>query len=239
MVIPRGIYQWKLKRTYAMILRAFNDGSILAMYFGEKNKGGDMKFLILFSMMFMLGTVSGQAATIILKDGRTLTGDIISQDKTKVVVKSEGISLTYYKDEIVSIKDEPLVEKQDEPLVEKDNNKGSDADKEKLAMQYLDLSKPTTELVDDWVKNHVAAEQQEVVLSYLNDDQRISALTRFRSQNVMKYLSSEDLKAAINFFSTPGGSQFLKDLRQFANNGQVQINSILEREKNEAISKSQ
>lgn len=166
-----------------------------------------MKVFIMAGIMLMLASVNVQASTITLKDGRTITGDIIQQDKTKVVVKEGDVSLTYYKDEIASIKEKSLNVKGDA---------GIEAENEKLVEQFMDYT-PTSEIVDDWVKNFIKPDQQQVVLSAENEVQNMQALIKVRKQILMRVFSLADLKATISFYSSPEGKEHLKDMRKMRN----------------------
>jgi len=61
---------------------------------------------ILMTTMFL--SVAAQAATINLTDGRQVQGDIVSQDSKSVQVNVDGVSMTYYADEIKDIDGQPL-----------------------------------------------------------------------------------------------------------------------------------
>lgn len=172
-------------------------------------EGVIMKISTMLGIMFMLATVGAQASTIILKDGRAITGDIIQQDKDKAVVKVNDVTLTYYKDDIVSIDGNPLAgpspsDVSPSPSIE------SDPEKEKLAEQYLAYY-PMSQVVSDWVKSNFSSDKQQIVLASLNNDQNISAWTHFRIQGVMQYFSSAELKAVIKFQSSAEGKQYFKD----------------------------
>ena len=165
-----------------------------------------MKIFIMWGIMFALTTVAFSASTIVFKDGREITGDIIKQDKTLVVVQDVDASLTYFKDEISSI--------DGKPLIALDDKTKADPDKEKLVQQYLDTY-PTQVVVSDWIETSIPQDEKQAVSVFLNSDQNITALTKLRTQGLMQYLSSADLKAAIKFFSSPEGKQYFEDLRQY------------------------
>jgi len=167
-------------------------------------------------IVFILMTENVPASTIILKDGRTITGNIIQQDKTKVVVKEGEDSLTYYKDEIASI--------DKESLGVKDNGTTPEAEKEKLVEQVM-IYDPMDEIISNWVKNTFKPNDREIILSYENAN--ILALTNVRKQIVTQYFSLADLKAALNFYSTAEGKQFLKDYREYHNHMVTDLNPIL------------
>ena len=160
----------------------------------------------MLGIMLMLITVGAQASTIVLKDGREITGDIIQQDKTKVVVKDGDSTLTYYKEDIVSIDGEALIAEANDVAV--------DAEKEKLAQQYLAYF-PMSQALSDWVESNVPLDKRQAVLSLLNNDKNMAALTKLRIQGVVQYFSSADLEAVIKFQSSAEGNQYFKDSIQY------------------------
>jgi hypothetical protein len=180
--------------------------------------------------MLMLVTVNAQASTINLKDGEIISGTIIQQDKTKVVVNVDGTPLTFYKDQIKSMKDEPLLEK--------NNGADLDADKLKLAEQFINVWRPTSIILSEWIKYKVPPDEQEIVSWGINNDQFIRALTKYRSQGIVKYFSSSDLKAALNFYSSPEGQQYLKDSRKYQSYMEPEISKILKQATDKEITKN-
>ncbi len=163
----------------------------------------------MLGIMCMLVTMDAQASTIILKDGRTITGDIVQQDKIKVAVQDRGFSLTYYKDEISSI--------DGEPLTGGGKNTTADPEKGKLAEQYI-ADYPMRQMVSDWVKDRFLPKQQQIVLASLNNDLKMSALEQLRIQGVMQYFSSDELRAVIKFKSSEEGKEFFKHYVQYQSN---------------------
>ena len=183
-----------------------------------------MKVFIMLGIIFMLIIVNVQASTIMLKDGRTITGEIIQQDKAKVVVKEGDVSLTYYKDEITSI-----VEK---PLIVKDNDTGSEAEKEKLVEQFMNYN-PMKQIVYDWVQNNIRPARRTIVLSAEEKD--IQELTGLRKKILMQDYSSVALKAAINFYSSAEGQEFLKNRSQALNDMVAKFNTELRKIANKVV----
>jgi ribosomal protein L12E/L44/L45/RPP1/RPP2 len=59
-------------------------------------------------MMMFLGAGIGSAATIDLNDGRVVQGDIIKQDNKSIQVNVDGVTMTYYADEIKNVDGKPL-----------------------------------------------------------------------------------------------------------------------------------
>lgn len=60
------------------------------------------KFLFLF-LAFLLSSSFAFAETIVLKTGKTIEGKILEQNESSINVDIEGVTLTYYLDEIQSI----------------------------------------------------------------------------------------------------------------------------------------
>ncbi len=157
----------------------------------------------MLSLMFLLVTVNAQAAVIVLKDGRTVTGEIDQQDDTKVVLKVDKFFLTYYKDKIVSIS------------ADAEDNSASRTYKEKLVQQYLSYDR-TRDMVSNWVIIRYHPGQWPRVLAAINSDQYVLVLTKMRAQGLTEYLSSADLKAVDDFYASPAGKQFLADYKQYS-----------------------
>jgi uncharacterized protein len=59
-------------------------------------------------MMMFLYAGAVQAATINLSDGSAITGDIIKQDSKSIQVNVDGVTMTYYADEIKDIDGQPF-----------------------------------------------------------------------------------------------------------------------------------
>jgi len=70
---------------------------------------------ILVLMMFFVGGVAS-AATITFNDGRTVQGDIIKQDNKSLQINLDGVTMTYYADEIKDIDGKPFAADQTNPV---------------------------------------------------------------------------------------------------------------------------
>ena len=155
-----------------------------------------MRNFIIGTIIFTLAMAGAQASTIILKDGRTVKGAIIQQDKTKVVVESGGASLTYYKDEIKSIQEDAV-----------NQDTGEDAEKEDLLAQYQ-IVFPADAVILGKAEGTLPASLNDQFLLFLKKDSEYGKLVEMRKQALKKYLTSADLKVSIDFFSTPEGKTF-------------------------------
>lgn len=177
-------------------------------------------FMVLGGVL-LFSSVSVQASTIVLQDGRTITGDIVKQDKDEVIVNNGDSPVTYYKDEIVSI--------DGNPVAVKDIAAPADPEKEKLVEQFLELM-PTDEFIQDWVELRFPLAKRQAVLEMLKRDQSYQAVTEIRTQGYMKYYSIDTLKAMIDFYSSPEGKESLEALRKFNLHAMPQVVIMMERE---------
>jgi len=62
--------------------------------------------MMAMTMFFIAGVAS--ATTINLNDGRTIQGDVLSQDSKSLQVSVDGVTMTYYADEIKDINGKPF-----------------------------------------------------------------------------------------------------------------------------------
>ena len=69
---------------------------------------------IIVMMMFLVGGVAC-AATITFNDGRTVQGDIIKQDSKSLQINLDGVTMTYYADEIKDVDGKPFAADQTSP----------------------------------------------------------------------------------------------------------------------------
>ena len=68
-----------------------------------------MRILGFMVMMMFLTAGLASSATIMLKDGRTVQGDIIKQDNKSLQINVDGVIMTYYADEIKNIEVKPFI----------------------------------------------------------------------------------------------------------------------------------
>ena len=69
---------------------------------------------IIVMMMFLVGGVAC-AATITFNDGRTVRGDIVKQDSKSLQINLDGVTMTYYADEIKDVDGKPFAADQTSP----------------------------------------------------------------------------------------------------------------------------
>jgi len=170
---------------------------------------------------------SSQAATIILKDGRKITGEITQQDKMKLIIKEGGSTLTYYKDEIVSIdgksEDAGKINKPEAPK----DQVPADPEKEKLATSLLTFLPPSENIMMDMVGHRIPADQKDQFIAFVKKDGGLQKLMDLRIQGHEKYFSSASLKAMIEFFSSPNGQAYIKEAQDYQKNETPEIRKII------------
>lgn len=71
-----------------------------------------MRILIMMVMMMFLGLGGAFAATINLTDGGSVQGNIIKQDSKSLQINVDGVTMTYYADEIKDIDGAPFASAQ-------------------------------------------------------------------------------------------------------------------------------
>ena len=59
--------------------------------------------------MMLLSLGAASAATVNLTDGRTVQGDIVKQDNKSLQISVDGVTMTYYADEIKDVDAENLL----------------------------------------------------------------------------------------------------------------------------------
>ena len=171
-----------------------------------------MKIFIMLTMIFILFTVEAPASTIILKDGRNITGDILEQNNAKVVIKFNDVSVTFYQDEIVSIDGKPFVGKSPSKVGKRPSIK-PDPEKEKLVDQFLKMPPTTEDMVIAQTQGTITPEQKDRFLSFLKENSDIQKFTEIRRAGMMQYFSSASLKAIINFRTSPEGEAYFKEAK--------------------------
>lgn len=158
-----------------------------------------MKALIMSFVMVFFITLDAQASTIILKDGGKVTGDIVEQDTTHVVIIEGGSSLTYYYEDIVSIDGESA-----KSIIEKG----------KLVEQLMQAN-PESDVLTAIVKTSVPADKQEMVSAALNNKKVSLEIMGLKEEGYMKYFSQEDLKAMVDYHASPAGVKRMQRMREY------------------------
>ncbi len=162
-----------------------------------------MKTWAMVTIMLFWNIRPGWADILTFKDGRTVEGDLISHDQTKVVMKVDGIFLTYYNEDVASITQESLQYRH-----------ASDAQKEQLIDEYLQLF-PSDMRALGAAEQNIPKDQRPWFLSYLRQNGVIPQLDKIRKRKMMEYFSVKSLRAAVIFFSSPEGRAYSEEIRRY------------------------
>lgn len=171
--------------------------------------------LVLLAMCF---SVSVQAATIHLKNGATVTGEITERGADSVRINAEGIKVTYYNDEIASIDDgavatpvaavTPVIES---PVITPISNASlSGMSKKDLILKFIIVfgTRDTMRANFEQMAASLPPEKGQAFRKAFNVDTVINLLIPVYE----KYFSEEDLKACIEFYSSSAGAKLSKSL---------------------------
>ena len=74
-----------------------------------------MRVLAILGLMMFIGLRSASAATVDLSDGRVVQGDIVKQDDKSVQINVDGVTMTYYADEIKDVDGKPFASSPEKP----------------------------------------------------------------------------------------------------------------------------
>jgi len=178
---------------------------------------------ILMTAMFL--SVAAQAATINLTDGRQVQGDIVSQDSKSVQVNVDGVSMTYYADEIKDIDGHPLGGSAPQAVIpaavpnETDTTNqtavntsegGIDPDKRALILKFIDVFGTRQALQNNFqlmiqqIEKDKPDEAQKI-RDRVKVDEIIERLLPIYDRN----FTSDDLKSFIAFYSSPEGRKLI------------------------------
>ncbi len=180
---------------------------------------------IFFVLLAICFATSVQAATVHLKNGATVTGDIMERTAESVRVNVDGIKVTYYNDEISSIDEgasaatadapaEPVVA--DIPLIERTpvepvSSASLEGMKKKdLILKFIIVfgTRDTMRANFEQMAASLPPEKGQAFRKAFNVDTVINLLIPVYD----KYFSEADLKAYIEFYSSPEGANLNKSL---------------------------
>jgi len=183
-----------------------------------------MKNLLLLLLVFTFSTTL-HAATIALKNGSQVTGNIISQDDKKVKIEIDGAPMTYYMDEIDNIDGQATTAAAPKaavatrasapavvatpPAVAAAKSGTVDATKKALILKFIDvfgtkaamsenLKAMTESLPDD-------NPDYQKIKNGINVDEIIDRLVPVYA----KYFTEEDLKEYIEFYASAKGKKLI------------------------------
>jgi uncharacterized protein len=176
---------------------------------------------IFFVLLAICFATSVQAATVHLKNGATVTGDIIERTAESVRVNVDGIKVTYYNDEIgsidegaaavtadVPVADVPLIERTPIEPVSSASLEGMK--KKDLILKFIIVfgTRDTMRANFEQMAASLPPEKGQAFRKAFNVDTVINLLIPVYD----KYFSESDLKAYIEFYSSPAGMNLNKSL---------------------------
>ncbi len=178
------------------------------------------KFLILFFVFCCLPVVCF-AETIYLSNGQSVEGEIIEKTDRQIKIDVDGLSLTYYLDEIdrieggsegYNLKDEKTslvpLKKKNMRVTSFDSsvNSGlSNMDKKQLILKYMQVSGVRDNLIKTFadVVEQSPEETRQKVSNVLNVDDVLGQLVPIYD----KYFTIDDLNGFIEFYEGPLGQK--------------------------------
>jgi hypothetical protein len=181
--------------------------------------------VIMVMMMFLMGGLAS-AATVNLTDGRSVQGDIIKQDRKSLQITVDGVTMTYYADEIKDVDGkvfaapapapaaEPVVPAQVPQSPDAVNpslpSNGIDPEKRALILQFIDVFGTRQALTNNFtimlkqIEKDKPDEAQKI-RDRVNVDEIIERLLPIYDRN----FTSEDLKTFIAFYGSDEGKKLI------------------------------
>ena len=180
-------------------------------------------------MMMLLGLGSASAVTVDLADGRVVQGDIVNQDSKSLQVKVDGVTMTYYADEIKDIDGKAFtagqavsspsaeavvptpVAKPEAAVSAAAPTEGAvDPEKKDLILKFIDVFGTRQALVNNFelmIKQIEKEKPDEAkkIRERVKIDEIIDRLIPIYDRN----FSAEDLKAFIAFYGSKDGRKLI------------------------------
>ena len=186
-----------------------------------------MRILGMVVMMMFWGLGPAFAATVNLTDGRAVQGDIIKQDHKSLQISVDGVTMTYYADEIKDVDGKPLGAGQTQPAAEvaapvpvaqpaplaspaKGGAGTVDEDKKALILKFIDVFGTRQALTNNFelmLKQIEKEKPDEVqkIRQRVKVDEIIERLLPIYDRN----FTSEDLKSFIAFYGSGEGQKLI------------------------------
>jgi len=155
-------------------------------------------------ILVLVGTVLAQADTVYLKNGKAVSGDIVSQTKYSVKVKQGNFAETLYWDQIDRIEEEvqaPERETFDGPVSE---------EKKELILRLLTANKALEGIkmtLRDGVAN-LPLERRKAFDELLDADELVMRFVEVYA----KYFSEEDLREMVRYYTSPVGQKNIETM---------------------------
>ncbi len=178
-----------------------------------------MRVLGMMVMMMFLCWGVAFAATVNLNDGRVVQGDIIKQDAKSLQISVDGVTMTYYADEIKDIDGKSFAAAAAQPeavapapetAVPAPAAGGIDPDKKELILKFIDVFGTRQALTNNFelmiqqIQKEKPDEAQKI-RQRVKVDEIIERLLPIYDRN----FTSDDLKAFIAFYGSPEGQKLI------------------------------
>jgi hypothetical protein len=187
-----------------------------------------MRILGMMVMTMFLAAGLASAAIINLNDGRSVQGDIIKQDNKGLQISVDGVTMTYYADEIKDIDGKPFVpipvaqsapvapasEPVAQPVVRVSApifaENSIAPDKKALILKFMDVFGTRQALTNNFNSMLVQIakdkpDEAQTIRQRVKIDEIIERLLPIYDRN----FTSEDLKAFISFYGSADGQKLI------------------------------
>jgi hypothetical protein len=192
-----------------------------------------MRILGMMIAVAFLAATPGLASTVNLNDGRVVQGDIIKQDNKALQISVDGITMTYYADEIKDVDGQPFAGKKEPaagtetpapeasqpetaaqpPAAENTTatpTEGIDEEKKALILKFIDVFGTRQALTNNFEMMLKQIEKErpdeaQKIRQRIKIDEIIDRLLPVYDRN----FSSDDLKAFITFYGSAEGRKLI------------------------------
>jgi len=189
------------------------------------NKGRSMKkSIFIFGCLFFIASIC-RAETIYLKSGRVVKGDIVEKTADQIKINANGITLTYYADEVDRVEGPstaspapaaqtempaaslPVTEQVSAPVISPSENYASMSKKD-LILKYMEATGAKGNMRRTFSEIIAAAsdDKKAELKRVLNLDDVLNELVPVYDQ----YFTEQDLRELIAFYESPLGQKVLK-----------------------------
>ena len=175
-----------------------------------------MRILGMMVMMIFLCLGLASAASVNLTNGNVVQGDIVKQDSKGLQISVDGVTMTYYADEIKDIDGKPFAA---QPQVETNTPKptptagGIDPDKRILILKFIDVFGTRQALTNNFelMLKQIEKEKPDEakkIRQRVKVDEIIERLLPIYDRN----FTSDDLKAFIAFYGSAEGQKLISTI---------------------------
>jgi len=191
-----------------------------------------MRIIGIMAVMLVSYLSLACAATVDLSDGRTVQGDIVKQDNKSLTMSVDGVTMTYYSDEIKDIDGKPFAASPTEtvaaaPGVQPETTAQPepaanpvtavapvsdmiDPDKRELILKFIDVFGTRQALTNnfDMMLKQIEKEkpdEAQKIRQRVKVDEIIERLLPIYDRN----FTSDDLKSFIAFYGSPEGQKLI------------------------------